>query len=494
MKTIAQLFAELPEARIPAALAEYPVSAIRSDSRLVTPGDVFVAIPGLAADGRDFASAALAAGALAVAGEGECPAGLPPSRWIALPDARRAIAYLAAAAHDHPARHLRLFAVTGTNGKTTTATLLARVLNATGKRCGLIATTHCDLGGREVPASQTTPDALTLHRHFAAMLEAGCQAACIEVSSHALEQQRTAGLRFAAAAFTNLTQDHLDYHGSMEEYGRAKRKIFEQMVDDACGTAVVNIDDPWGVELMRWLRTQRINALSYGLLQPADIHATDLVLDIHGASFQLQSPSGSSPFRTILLGRHNVYNILAVTALASVAGVDSTTVARVLSDSATVAGRLERVALPDHPAAAFVDYAHTPDALANVLRTLREVTPGRLLVVFGCGGDRDRGKRPQMGRIAHDLADLVVVTSDNPRKEDPKTIITDILSGTPADSDAVHTEPDRQAATALALRLADRQGDVVLVAGKGHETEQIFADHKIYFDDREALLNSLPNS
>lgn len=485
--TFARLFEELPFASVPAGLAHAEVADLCIDSRRVVPGALFMAVPGTAVDGANYAAAALAAGAAAVAGEGRALAGVPDERWISVPDARRAVALLAAAFHGHPDRDLDLYGVTGTNGKTTTATVLRAVLEAAGIPCGLVSTVCCLMGDRDIPANQTTPDATVLQSYLAEMRAAGCRAASLEVSSHALMQHRVAGLRFAAAAFTNLTRDHLDYHGTMESYGLAKRRLFEQLGENPDGLAVVNLDDPWGHELLAWLRESAIPAVTYGLDAAADFRAESVVLDVRRTRFRLVTPAGRVDIESPLLGRHNVHNLLAVAGLASRAGVSLARLAATLATEPPVRGRLERVATP-HPATLFVDYAHTPDALENVLRTLREVTTGRLVVVFGCGGNRDRGKRPQMGRIAFDLADIAVVTSDNPRGEQPSDILDAIVAGMPARDPKIVVQADRREAIRLALGLATESCDVVLVAGKGHETYQIFADRTVHFDDREELL------
>jgi UDP-N-acetylmuramoyl-L-alanyl-D-glutamate--2,6-diaminopimelate ligase len=492
--TLAQLLAELPGATLSTAIATRDVADVCVDSRHVTPGALFIAVPGTSADGAAFASAALAAGACAVVGEGTPPASLPDDCWVSVPDARSAVALLAAAFHGHPDRALDVYAVTGTNGKTTTATVLRAVLEDADIPCGLVSTVRCLVGGRDIESDQTTPDATVLQRYLAEMRLAGCRAASIEVSSHALMQHRVAGMRFAAAAFTNLTQDHLDYHGTMEAYGLAKRRLFEQLGENPDGLAVVNLDDSWGRELLAWLRESAIPAVTYGLDAAADFRAEDVRLDARRTRFRLVTPAGRADIETPLLGRHNVHNLLAVAGLASVARIPLPRLAATFAAQPPVRGRLERVETPHHPASLFVDYAHTPDALAHVLQTLREVTTGRLIVVFGCGGNRDRGKRPKMGSIAYELADVAVVTSDNPRREQPGDIIDEILAGMPAHDPKVIVHADRREAIRTALSLATEPGDVVLVAGKGHETYQIFAERTLHFDDREELLRlSAPN-
>ncbi len=482
-----RLFENIPE--VPrAAVRHLPeLQDLTADSRRVTPGTAFVAIPGTATDGRRFAAAALQSGAPFVVGEGGPPAGVPPGRWVRVTDARAALARLACALRGHPSRHLQVYGVTGTNGKTTVATVLQSVLNACGVSCGLVSTITCDLGGRTVAADHTTPDATVLQAYLAEMLAGGCRAASVEVSSHALMQRRTEGLRFAAAAFTNLTQDHLDYHGTMEAYGLAKRRLFEQLAENPKALAVVNLDDPWGRELRTWLRRSAVTTLTYGCDKAADVRATALRLETRCSRFLLHMPDGSCEIETPLLGAHNVANLLAVAGLASTAGLDAAQLAAVWRSLRPVRGRLERVEAA-HRASLFVDYAHTPDALERSLRTLRGLTPGRLIVVFGCGGERDRGKRPLMGAIAARWADRVVLTSDNPRGEDPEAVLRDILEGFPATAPPPLVLADRHAALAAGLALTPGTADTLLVAGKGHETTQQFADRTLPFDDREELL------
>ncbi len=468
-------------------VADIRVSGLCIDSREIVPGALFVAVPGTSHDGRLYAAAALRAGACAVVGEGAAPPDVVPERWFAVSNARRAVALLAARLYGHPDRELDVYAVTGTNGKTTTATLLHNVLTDCGISCGLISTVSSVVGSQVIDSVQTTPDATVIYRYLREMRMAGMSAAAIEVSSHALAQHRVAGMRLAVAAFTNLSQDHLDYHGSMESYARAKRKLFEQLGDNPAGLAVVNLDDREGHELLAWLRESAVSTVTYGLDAAADYRAEEIELSVAGTSFRLVTPTGRSRVASPLLGRHNVSNLLAVAAMTSAATLPPEKLAASLSRQQAVRGRMERVITSGHPAALFIDYAHTPDALARVLEMLREVTLGRLIVVFGCGGDRDRTKRPLMGSIAYQHSDCMIVTSDNPRGEYPAAIIDDIIGQLPRGPKIV-VEPDRREAIRQALELATSSDDVVLVAGKGHETDQIFAERRIHFDDREELL------
>lgn len=479
--------------------------AVQTDSRLVRPGDAFVAVKGAARDGAQFVSAAIAAGAARVFSEDPAPPDLPPGvAWERVPDSRAAAAALACEDAGHPSRRLAVFAVTGTNGKTTVANLVRRVLEASGVPCGLLSTVENDVHPMSapgpVPAANTTPGPVELQRLFREAAANGCRAVSMEVSSHALDQRRTDGTVFRCAVFTNLTQDHLDYHGTMAAYGAAKKRLF--LPDGGAAvpplSAAVNVDDLFGAHLAADLASRRSPpVVGYGFSERADVRVSALSLSRSGMEFALSVPGRAAPLhvRSRLLGRHNALNLAAAFSAALCAGVAPEAAAAALAAAPPVRGRLEPVEVPGSPASFFVDYAHTPDALANVLRTLRELVGpgGRLFAVFGAGGDRDRTKRPLMGGVCASGADRLVVTSDNPRSEDPGAILRDILAGIPPEALArTETEPDRAAALRLAVRLADRPGDVVLVAGKGHETYQIFADRTIPFDDREALLAGAP--
>ena len=470
---------------------------VQTDSRLVRPGDTFVAVHGVR-----FVAPALAAGATRIVAAEEPPPDLPAGvAWERAEDLRGAVAALACEEAGHPSRRLSVVGVTGTNGKTTIANLVRRALEGCGVPCGLVSTIEDDVhplaAAAPVPARNTTPGAVELQGLFRDALAAGCRAVAMEVSSHGLEQRRADGTRFACAVFTNLTQDHLDYHRTMEAYFAAKRRLF---LDLAPRAAVVNADDGAGARLLGELRGAVGDAAprvlwSYGFTAGCDLRIRNLSLGPRGSAFDLSLPGGlgSAAIRTALLGRHNALNLAAAFGAALSLGLDSAAIAAALCAAPPVRGRLEPVRVPGSPAAFFVDYAHTPDALRNVLRTLRELARARLFAVFGAGGDRDRGKRPLMGEACAELADELVVTSDNPRSEDPGAIIDDILAGIPAAMRA-HTavEPDRRAALRRAVAMANREGDVVLVAGKGHEDYQIFADRTVRFDDREELLAAAP--
>ena len=512
-------------------------SRVQNDSRRVEPGDTFVAVRGASADGSRFIADAIQAGAAEIVSELPRPAdGVPAAvAWRTVADTRAELAALACRAYGDPSASLDVFGITGTNGKTTTATLVRKILNDCGVPCGLVSTISyiaapphprsaldCLLGrpatdAEAVAAHNTTPGPLELQSLFADMLENGCKAAAMEVSSHAIAQRRVDGTRFAAVAFTNLTQDHLDYHGTMESYFEAKRQLFIP----PRAPAAINIDSPYSRRLFDAVKASgAAPVLSYGAAADADVRFSRERLSSHGCEFHLDYPGGSAEVRLRLLGRHNIHNALCAFATVLLRGIAPRKALASLAAAEPVRGRLERVRIKASPATYFIDYAHTPDAIENVLKTLREITADRLFIVFGAGGDRDRRKRPLMGEAAARLADVCIVTSDNPRSEAPAAIIEDILAGMPEPSchedsrthalthsdlevlrpsppclgqsgagrPAVLVDPDRRAAIRRAVLLADRPGDVVLIAGKGHETYQIFADHTDHFDDREELI------
>ena len=471
------------------------IACVRCDSRKIRPGDLFVAGRGERDDGLRFIPDALARGAAAIVSESPAPAGPEAAgRWIRVVDARLALARLAATAAGNPANSLDIHAVTGTNGKTTTCWLLRDMLRAGGRIPGLMTTVTCSYADREIPASRTTPDACEVQSLLAAMRGAGCDSAVVEASSHGILQHRVGAMRLASAAFTNLSRDHLDYHRDFENYYLAKRGLFEQLAatNRGRGVAVVNGDDPYGRRLAAEVAALGVRVETFGFGPGNRWRAADIALDAAGSSFRMATPEGDIPLRVRLLGRHNIANMLCAAAIAATAGgVPPDAIARVLREAAPRWGRLEVVPTP-LPATFFVDYAHTDDALEKVLSALREITRRRLICVFGCGGDRDRTKRPKMGAAVGRLADHAIVTSDNPRTEDPGAIIREIVAGFPRGA-SWEVEPDRAAAILRAIR-ASGGGDVVLVAGKGHETYQEFAGRTIPFDDREQIrrLAALP--
>ena len=460
-------------------------SGVQCDSRRIRPGDLFVALSGTRDDGGKYAAAALAKGAVAVLSE--TPLRDFAKQVILVKDARRTLACLASALNGWPARSLRIYGITGTNGKTTTAWLLREMLRAGGANPGLLTTVQVEYRGREIPATRTTPDACELQSLLAAMLAAGCDSAVMEVSSHALDQQRVACLRFAAAAFTNLSQDHLDYHHTMEAYFHAKQRLFAQLAQEAPNAPAVCFRDAgYGERMAEYLKTLPLRRITCGFSQASDLRAEDIAVTTDGSCFTLVAPDGQRRSLCVhLAGRYNIANMLCAAGLALENGVPLDTVAQTLEEAKPRWGRLERVPAAV-PATVFVDYAHTDDALTNVLGTLREMTRGRLTVVFGCGGNRDRTKRPLMGKACAALADRLVITSDNPRSEEPMAIIEEIMAGVP-EGTAYVVEPDRRAAIRHALATAE-VGDVVLVAGKGHEPFQELADRTVPFDDRQVVM------
>jgi UDP-N-acetylmuramoyl-L-alanyl-D-glutamate--2,6-diaminopimelate ligase len=456
------------------------IAGLAYDNRSVGPRDLFFCVRGFTCDGHEFAADAVARGAAALVVDHLLDVDIPQ---VVVPDVRRAMAPAAAAFYGNPTATLDLVGVTGTNGKTTTAHLVRSLLEADGRRTGLLGTVKSVIGGTEFEVQRTTPEAIDLQRSFRAMLDGGDVACVMEVSSHALELGRVDDSEFAVAVFTNLTQDHLDFHPTMEDYFQAKRRLFTAI---GARRAVLNLDDPYGARL----------ATDPGIAAPvtfalehagATYRADDLRTDLSGSRFTLHSPDGVAQLSSPLRGRFNVYNVLGAFAAVRALDVPFDTAVSALEQAGQVPGRFETVD-EGQPFAVLVDYAHTPDSLENVLAAARDLTGSRVHVVFGCGGDRDRGKRPLMGEIAARLADRVIVTSDNPRSEDPDAIITEILAGIarPVEHDA-----DRRAAIGTAVAGA-RDGDVVVIAGKGHEQGQEFADgRKIPFDDvavaREAL-------
>jgi len=469
-----ELFSDLSGASLPRGL-DVDVEALECDSRKVTPGACFVAVPGVDRDGHRFVPDAIRKGARAIVAEKAVEA---PGEVILVrvKDARKAIAELASRWHDHPSRTVRCIGITGTNGKTTTAFLLRHILDFCDEPAGLMGTVEYAAGGEPREASTTTPGQLEIHGLLSQMRRSGIRRAVMEVSSHALDQRRTHGIPFDAAVFTNLTHDHLDYHGDMDRYLEAKLKLFRGL--DRRAAAIINRDASCANSVVAEASAARV--FTYAIENPADFRARIAAMTVDGTTFELEDPHSRRDVSIGLVGRHNVYNVLAAVATAQALGLDGDRVIAALDAFDGVPGRLERVA--SEPFAVFVDYAHTDDALANVLGCLSDVTAGRLIVVFGCGGDRDRTKRPKMGRVAEKCAHVTVVTSDNPRSESPRAIVDETLAGM-ANPGRAHVVLDRREAIDRALALA-RPGDCVLIAGKGHEPYQIFADHTIQFDDR----------
>jgi UDP-N-acetylmuramoyl-L-alanyl-D-glutamate--2,6-diaminopimelate ligase len=465
------------------------VESIAYDSRRVQRNGLFVALRGEKFDGHDFIEQAIEKGASVIVSEREQK--YPRATCVAVENTRTALADLSAAFYGYPARKLKLAGITGTNGKTTTTFLIQHICEKAGVRCGLIGTVRYQLGERVLPAARTTPESLDLQELLAQIANAGCRAATMEVSSHALAQDRTRGLEWDVAVFTNLTQDHLDFHGNMKNYFESKLKLFTQLASQQKKrkpVAVINIDDRYGEQLLGKI-DKSISIITYGMAVRADFRASSYRMEFGGTSYQLDARGKSYLVRIPLIGRFNVANSLAALAAANALGVGVREAVLSLGKSPQVPGRLEMVPAK-RQFQIFVDYAHTPDALLNVLKTLRELEPRRLIVVFGCGGDRDREKRPLMGQVVDLNADYAIITSDNPRKEDPAAIISEVERGFRSS----HYEKliDRAEAIARAIALAQPR-DIVLIAGKGHETYQEFADHTVPFDDIQVARRALEN-
>jgi UDP-N-acetylmuramoyl-L-alanyl-D-glutamate--2,6-diaminopimelate ligase len=465
---------------------EVAVTGLAFDNRLVEPGTLFFCVPGFTRDGHDFAPDAIARGAVGLVVQRPLGLGVPE---VVVGDVRAAMAHAAARFHGDPTATLRVAGVTGTNGKTTTAFLVRALLEGAGRRCGLLGTVKSIVGGQERPVVRTTPEAIDLQAAFSDMLAAGDVACAMEISSHALELRRADGIHVAAAIFTNLSQDHLDFHPSMEDYFQAKRRLFASQLTNV---RIANADDAYGRRLIEEFPA----ALTFAIDRDATYRAVDVRTDATGCDFVAVTPDGDFPARVPLPGRFNVLNALAAWAAARALDVPAGGLAASLRGAVTAPGRFEPVRA-GQPFAVVVDYAHKPGALEQVLLAARELAQGRLIVVVGAGGDRDRGKRPVMGEIAARLADVALLTSDNPRSEPPEAIIDEISAGIPAAPHAeVHRDADRRATIFRAVGMA-QPGDVVVIAGKGHEQGQEFAGgRKEPFDDgavaREAIAARVP--
>jgi UDP-N-acetylmuramoyl-L-alanyl-D-glutamate--2,6-diaminopimelate ligase len=463
------------------------IAGITHDSRQVRPGYIFAALRGTHTDGGVFFDDAITRGAVAVLTASDSCETSEGIVCIFCDDARRGMAEIAARVYGHPSSHLTTFGITGTNGKTTVSFLIRDILAAAGRQAGLIGTVQYEIGGRMLPAGRTTPESTDIQRMLSEMLRAGCDSAVMEVSSHGLVQDRAASISFDAAIFTNLTRDHLDYHETMESYFEAKSILFNDMLKSGQGHSVINIDDHYGRRLVA--ETLPIDrTVTFGLSPLAQVRAENLTTSGLGSEFTLCTPWGSSQVRISLIGDFNVSNALAAAAAAGSIGVELSTIAAALKGCVGVPGRLEEIST-GRSFRLFVDYAHTDDALDNVLSTLRGICERRLIVVFGCGGNRDKSKREAMGAVASQYADVSILTSDNPRQEDPGQILNQITQGMAAESEYEVVE-DRASAIARAIDLAGKR-DIVLIAGKGHESFQELGNTKIPFDDRTAARRAL---
>ena len=494
MPSLKELLLELPDAQVEGDV-NAEVMAIAYDSREVSPGSAFVAIRGFARDGHEYIASAIERGATVIIADNADSLQNLASEIIRVlvPDTRHALAMLACEFYGHPSRELTLVGITGTNGKTTVAHLIAEMLRESGyKSVGIIGTLGAMRDGDVFDTGRTTPESLDLQRLLADFLDGGSEAVVMEVSSHALALQRVTGCAFDAGIFTNLTQDHLDFHVDMEDYFQAKAKLFSEVAEYSdrykSFGAVINADDRYGRRLRDEVCADALY-ITYGIESEAHVQAEAVHLTPLGSSFVARASSGDIHLDLSLSGRFNIYNALAAVGFGLLKEMSPSKIQAALQRAAAPEGRMEMIDCGQDFYVA-VDYAHTPDGLQNVVTTVKEFTAGRLITVFGCGGDRDRTKRPQMGMIAASLSDLCVVTSDNPRTEDPQKIIDDVLAGTHGTNANCVVEIDRRNAIEHALSLA-RAGDFVLIAGKGHETYQIFKDRTIHFDDREVVREYL---
>jgi UDP-N-acetylmuramoyl-L-alanyl-D-glutamate--2,6-diaminopimelate ligase len=462
------------------------ITGVRYDSRRVTAGNLFVAVRGAAFDGHSFIEQAIDKGGVAVVGE---QAALSQrATTIVVQDSREALAQLGAAFFGYPSRKLKMIGVTGTNGKSTTSFLIKHLLERASQSTGLIGTVQYEIGERLLPAPRTTPESLDLQELLSQCVEVGCRNVVIEVSSHALSQGRSSEIDFSVGVFTNLTRDHLDFHRGMKDYFEAKARLFESLRQSGNKDrkAVINVDDPYGQQLVgRFGRD--LSIITYGMGARADFRASDFKVEMNGTSYRLDAKDKSYLVRLPLIGRFNIYNSLAALATARAAGLDVRNAVLALAKAPQIPGRLEAVPAK-RKFQVFVDYAHTDDALLNVVKTCRDLNPSRLILVFGCGGNRDRTKRPLMGAIADQYADYAFITSDNPRKEDPEEILRDVETGFQHKN--YEKVVDRREAIARAIAMAQPR-DIVLITGKGHEKYQEFSDHIVPFDDVEIAGRAL---
>jgi UDP-N-acetylmuramoyl-L-alanyl-D-glutamate--2,6-diaminopimelate ligase len=477
------------------------VSDVTHDSRQAKQGSLFVAIRGELFDAHKFVPQVIAQGAVGILSELNPPQdwnslaelqsgrGFAPAAWIKVEDVRRAMALAAAEVHHHPSRELQLVGITGTNGKTTTAYLIASIPEAAGEPVAMTGTVEYRLGKDRMKAGRTTPEATDMQRLLRQAVEIGCRTAVMEASSQAMDFHRCDELHFAVAAFTNLTRDHLDYHKTMENYWYAKQRLFDGRLGSRPKTSVINADDPYGVELANRLEQEGLRVIRYAVKADADVTAVDPEFSLAGMHFRLRTPAGDRDFHSPLVGPPHIYNTLTAVASGLALGYHLDVIAKALEKCTGAPGRFERVP-HDGDFAVVVDYAHSDDALLNVLRTAREVTKGRIITVFGCGGDRDGSKRAPMGEAAGSLSDVVILTSDNPRTEDPEKILADAEVGIQKTGKPYEKIADRREAIHQAIAQA-RTDDLVLIAGKGHEDYQIIGREVFHFDDKEVAREAL---
>jgi UDP-N-acetylmuramoyl-L-alanyl-D-glutamate--2,6-diaminopimelate ligase len=464
------------------------VADVTHDSRRAGPGSLFVAVRGELFDAHKFIPQVMAAGAPGVISELPIPADFKGA-WLQVENVRRAMALAAAAVHHHPSRELQLVGITGTNGKTTTAYLVASIPEAAGEPVAMTGTVEYRIGKERRKADRTTPEATDMQRLLREAVAVGCRTAVMECSSQAMDFHRCDQLDISVAVFSNLTRDHLDYHKTMENYWYAKQRLFDGRLGSPPKTSVINVDDPYGVELAERLAQEGLRVVRYAAKAEAEVTARNAEFSLDGMRFHLQTPAGARDFHSPLVGPPHVYNTLAAVASGLALGYSLDVITAALGTCTGAPGRFERV---PHAGdfAVVVDYAHSDDALLNVLRTAREVTPGRIITVFGCGGDRDGSKRAPMGEAAGSLSDVVILTSDNPRTEDPKQILSDAEVGIKKTGKPYEKLPDRREAIQFAISQA-RTGDLVLIAGKGHEDYQIIGREVFHFDDKEVAREAL---
>jgi UDP-N-acetylmuramoyl-L-alanyl-D-glutamate--2,6-diaminopimelate ligase len=465
------------------------VTDVTHDSRQAREGTLFVAIKGATSDGHRFIDDVVRRGAAGVISESAPPDGFAKP-WLKVANAREALARAASVVYDEPSHDLDLVGVTGTNGKTTTTYLCFALAEAAGVKPAMLTTVEYRIGEKSEEAVRTTPEASDTNRFLRTAVDAGCAMAVMEASSQAIDLHRCDWLRFKVAVFTNLTRDHLDYHGTMENYFDAKKKLFDGRLGEPPAASVINIDDEWGVALANGLSESGKSVVTFSQTTSADLTAENVEVSlIHGTSFDLKTKAGTRRITSPLVGKPHVYNMLSATGVALELGYDLDSIERGLSTCVGAPGRFERVP-HDGDFAVVVDYAHTDDALINTLQTARHLTAGRIITVFGCGGDRDKTKRRPMGEAAGELSDIVIITSDNPRNEDPLRIIAEIEAGVRDKTESYEIVSDRREAISRAVAIA-RAGDVVIIAGKGHETYQLIGSDKFHFDDREVAAEAL---